>query len=86
MVGSDTELDEILLASLQFGSVFRGRVGCGSLKTPPWVRNKKCTVNIESKDNRCFERAVKSAPRSSVVAGPGSADGAVCPAPAGCAL
>ena len=28
------------------------------IKTPEWIKNKKCTINPQNKDNKCFQYSI----------------------------
>lgn len=50
-------IDAMIIKTIQF-KPFKG----GSfIPLPNWIQNKKCCINVENKDNRCFEYAILSA-------------------------
>jgi len=59
-VGSNYVFFEGLGALLMF-SVFRPFEGLGFVKLPTRINNKKCFINVQNKDNKCFKYAVLAA-------------------------
>ena len=58
--GSGWVIDKINYSTINF-VVYKAFSGSSYLELPKWVNNKKCCINVNNDDNKCFAYAILSA-------------------------